>query len=175
MFSDTPRVTAHRSVINTKEGDDAELYCDYETSTESRVVWLKDQKQLLFGNARDTRPKYTLISKGGENGKNTSILVVTKVSEKDLGDYECSVRNNMGSENVTIELTYVPEPPHLHKMEQSDDNVVVTHWHIRSLQPLTEVTLNYKLQEVRICHIRRMLFLLQFNNHFSSFFHAIIS
>lgn len=74
-------------------------------------------------------------------------MVVNRINENDLGDYICVVQNNMGAENVSIELTYNPEPPHLHHIEQ-DDDTVITHWHIRSLQPLTEVMLNYRQKGV---------------------------
>lgn len=149
VIPDTPRVTAHRSVVNTKEGDNAELYCDFETSIESRVIWSKDNQQLPISSAaQESRPKYSVIyTQPKTPNKNTSILVVSNVKSKDLGVYECKVQNDIGAENVSIELTYVPEPPQLHKLE-TDKNVVITHWHIRSLQPLTEVMLNYQLKGV---------------------------
>lgn len=151
MFAsvDTPRVTAHRSVINTKEGDNAELYCDFETSTESRVIWSKDKQQLPIGGTHESRPKYSVIyTQPKTPNKNTSILVVSHVKSKDLGAYECKVQNDIGAENVSIDLTYVPEPPQLHKAEKEGRDIVITHWHIRSLQPLTEVMLNYQLKDV---------------------------
>lgn len=148
---DTPRVTAHRSIINTKEGDNAELYCDFESSSESKVFWRKDQKPLpIEGSHSGHRSKYTVIfSEPKSPNKNTSILVISQVSSRDLGEYECTVQNNIGTENVTITLTMAPEPPHLHHTEKEQDEVI-THWHIRSLQPLTEVLLNYQLKDVCI-------------------------
>lgn len=133
-------------MINSKEGDNAELYCEYETSTESRVTWRKDQKQVPI-SSHDTRAKYSVVYKQKSPSKNTSILIVSNVRANDLGEYECQVENAIGSENVSIELTNVPEPPQLHHVEQ-EANVVITHWHIRSLQPLTEVMLNYQQKGV---------------------------
>lgn len=132
--------------MNTKEGDNAELYCDYETSTESEVTWLKGDEKIYAGPQHE-QTKYTLVNSSKSSHKNTSILVVNRVIERDLGSYLCIVKNGLGSENVTIELTNLPEPPHLHHMEQEGDSVI-THWHIRSLQPLTEVVLNYRQKDV---------------------------
>lgn len=145
--TDIPRVSAHRSVINTKESDNAELYCDYDSTTESHVVWYKDQQKLQIGT-HESRSKYSVIYGPQKSpNKNTSILVVNNVKSKDLGVYECRVNNEIGAEAVTIELTYVPEPPKLHSVER-DGDTVITHWHIRSMQKLTEIMLNYQLKGV---------------------------
>lgn len=158
LFVDTPRVNAHRSVVNTKEGDNAELYCDFETATESRVIWSKGGQQLPIGQPHESRSKYSVIyGQPKSPNKNTSILVISNVKSKDLGSYECKVQNDIGSENVSIELTYVPEPPQLHKLEKEGD-VIITHWHIRSLQPLHEVMLNYQLKGVGFSHSIRFSF-----------------
>lgn len=144
-------MTAHRSVVNTKTGDNAELYCEFETSTDkNRVVWRKDQKELQVGGPHEQRSKYSMIYKQKTPSKNVSILVISNVKPKDLGSYECQVENTIGAENVSIELTNVPEPPQLHNVEY-DDQFVITHWHIRSLQPLEEVMLNYQLKGVSNC------------------------
>lgn len=136
-------------MINTKEGDNAELYCDYDSSTKSDVTWYKDQRQLPIP-PHESRPtsKYSVIYKSPRSpNKNTSILVVNNVKSKDLGVYECRVDNEIGSENVSIDLTFVPEPPKLHSVER-DGDAVITHWHIRSMQPLKEIMLNYQLKGV---------------------------
>lgn len=147
---DVPHVTAHKSIVNTKEGDSAELHCNFESSTESKVIWRKDKKPLQIDSVRDHRSKYSTVFKDQpKSNQNSSVLLINRVNEKDLGDYECIVQNNMGKENVTITLTYVPEPPHLHRTEKEGEEVI-THWHIRSYQPLTEVMLNYQLKDVRI-------------------------
>lgn len=132
-------------MINTKTGDKAELYCEFETSTESKVTWRKDKKELPIQH--EPNSKYFVVYKQETPSKNTSILVINHVKPKDLGEYECQVANVIGSENVSIELTSAPEPPHLEKVEKEGD-VVITHWHIRSLQPLTEVMLNYQQKGV---------------------------
>ncbi|XP_055316107.1 titin-like [Sitodiplosis mosellana] len=140
-----PRVSAHRSVINTKEGDNAELYCDYDSTTESHVVWYKNQQKLQI-RTHEPRSKYSVIYRAPKSpNKKTSILVVNNVKSTDLGVYECRVDNEIGTEKVTIELTYVPEPPKLRQVEREGDTVI-THWHIPSMQKLQEIMLNYQLE-----------------------------
>lgn len=143
--SDTPRVKTSKSIVNTKEGDNAELHCEYETSTDSRVIWYKGDEQLPI--APDTRSKFYVTSVSPRNGKNSSLLMVNKVKKSDLGQYTCKVENIIGQQNVNITLTFVPEPPTLQLIER-DGDFTVSHWHIRSLQPLTEVMLKYRRKDV---------------------------
>lgn len=139
-------------MVNTQTGDRAELYCEFETSTDNNTVtWRKDQKELQVGGPQDQYSKYSVIYKPTKTpSKNVSILMVNNVKPKDLGSYECQVENVIGAESVSIELTNAPEPPQLHHVE-NDDQFVITHWHIRSLQPLVEVMLNYRLKGVSNC------------------------
>lgn len=143
----TPRVKVSKSIVNTKEGDNAELHCEFETSTESRVIWFKGDEQLPI--APDTRSKYYVTYASPKGNKNSSILVINKVKKTDLGQYTCKVENLIGSQNVNITLTFVPEPPTLQRIER-DGDYTVTHWHIRSLQPLTEVMLKYRRKDDKI-------------------------
>lgn len=134
--------------MNTKSDDNAELACDYETPMDSQVSWRFDSKTLPVSTSTESRSKYTLLpSHSLGKDKNRSLLVISKVEQKDLGDYECVVKNTMGESNVAIELTYVPEQPFLNRTEQESGSLI-SHWHIRSLEPLTEVMLDYKLKDV---------------------------
>lgn len=138
-------------MVNTKTGDRAELYCEFETSTDNnRVIWRKDQKELQVGGPQNQSSKYSVVYKSKTPSKNVSILIVNNVKPNDLGSYECQVENAIGAESVSIELTNVPEPPQLQHVE-NDDQFVITHWHIRSLEPLVEVLLNYRLKGVSNC------------------------
>lgn len=141
-FVDTPHVTAHRSIINTRNGDRAELYCVFETSPEYQIQWSKDQRPLQIGNFQS---KYSLP----QETHTQSVLVVNSVTPNDLGTYECRVTNDIGSEKIYIELTYAPEPPKLHKIDTAGKQII-TEWHIRSLQALQEIQLNYRNKNVNI-------------------------
>lgn len=133
-----------KSIVNTKEGDSAELHCEFETSIESRVIWFKGDVQLPI--APDTRSKYYFTYGSPKGNKNSSILMINKVKKTDLGQYTCQVENKIGSQNVNITLTFVPEPPTLQGIERDGEHTVA-HWHIRSLQPLTEVMLKYRRKD----------------------------
>lgn len=142
--SDIPYVTVHRSIVNTREGDSAHLHCEYETTLDSEVSWL-DNKGQPVNEANSA--KYKILRDVANTNVHKSTLVIYKVNQGDLGKYWCKVGNELGAENVNIELTYAPEPPKLNSTEQEGESVI-THWHIRSLQPLTEVKLNYRKKGV---------------------------
>lgn len=148
-------MSAHRSIVNTEVGDNAELYCAYDSPSVSKVTWRKDENVIVAEHEQRVGAKHIILDApkkhhghhGHDDHKNSSILVINKVNKDDLGEYECSVKNAIGSESVKIQLTLMPEAPHLDKLEQNGDTVT-THWIIRSLQPLTEVTLNYQQKGV---------------------------
>lgn len=113
----------------------------------SRVSWRKDKIALPVekrSQDHNFSGKYFVVDnpKSDNSNKNTSILVINKVTKTDLGYYECNVKNEIGSENDTIELTFAPETPHL-KEFSIDGDTLVTHWIIRSYQPLEEISLLY--------------------------------
>lgn len=93
--------------------------------------------------------KYKLFDNNNQSKKgNSTILVINSVTQSDLGDYECTVKNQLGGSTAKIVLTYVPEPPHLTKSFQNG-NEITTHWNIRSLISLEEIQINYKEHNVR--------------------------
>lgn len=139
-----PHVTTHRRIINTAEKDAAEIVCVYESFTPVKVLWNKNGRVIANDQDQQINGKYTI--QHNSIHKNTSRLVVNSVTKSDLGSYECVVKNSLGGASAKIELTYVPEPPHLTESSQNNDEVT-THWSIRSLNPLTEVEIHYKKGE----------------------------
>lgn len=136
---DSPKVNAHRHIVNTKEGDDAELHCNYKSTTMSKVTWHKDTKQLRL----DNHIKYSTFNETKDEHHESNVLLINNVVADDLGKYECTVQNAIGKGHVQIQLTYEPEPPKFDRVEINGDTVTV-HWLIRSLLPLNEVVLNYQ-------------------------------
>lgn len=137
-----------KSILNTKEADNAELHCEFESSIKSNVTWFKDGAQLRISTTQPKLKHYEKTNVLADN-KYNSILVVNNVDKNDLGQYMCQVQSGYGSQNVNITLTYVPEPPVLQAPIERDGQNTITHWHIRSLQPLTEVMLKYRRKNVR--------------------------
>lgn len=148
-------------MINTKEGDNAELYCNFETNPSGTIKWSKDGDELPVSPAFNSRSKYLLKmlyenpSSQQQNSaqKNASVLIVSNVQTSDLGYYDCQVQNQIGTENVTIELTYAPEPPHLQDVQPENNGDIITVWHVRSLQELTEIKIIYEQDGVRKCNL----------------------
>lgn len=153
-------MTVHRSIINTREGDIAQLHCDYETTIDSTATWIDNKGQPI--NQADSS-KYKILRDTKDNNVYKSTLAIYKVNKQDLGTYLCKVGNELGSKDVNIELTYAPEPPQLNSTEQEGESVI-THWHIRSLQPLTEVKLNYRKKGVSSAVDKHFLFSLFLTN-----------
>ncbi|KAJ6645241.1 Titin [Pseudolycoriella hygida] len=135
----SPRVSSHRHFVNTKEGDDAELHCNYKSTTISKVVWTKN-KELLHINNSD---KYTTTNETKGEHHASNVLLIKNVEKGDLGDYECEVQNSIGKGHVKIHLVYIPEPPKFDRYDIVGDTIT-THWTIKSLKPLNEVMLNYQ-------------------------------
>ncbi|XP_037048344.1 lachesin-like isoform X2 [Bradysia coprophila] len=135
----SPKVNAHRHIVNTKEGDDAELHCNYKSTTMSRVTWHKNKESLRLNNL----DKYSTSNETKDEHHESNILVIKNVERSDLGEYECEVQNSIGKGHVRIHLGYEPEPPKFERFD-IDGDTIITHWKIRSLQPLNEVMLNYQ-------------------------------
>lgn len=144
--SDTPRVKTSKSNLNTKVGDNAELHCEYDSSIDSNVTWWKGDK--VLDTRTDSGSKYFAKFNSPKGARSNSILMVKNVKPTDLGQYSCKVSNDVGSQDVNITLTFLPEPPVLQSPVERDGQYTVTHWHIRSLQPLTEVMLKYRRKDV---------------------------
>lgn len=139
VLLDSPKVNAHRHIVNTKEGDDAELHCNYKSTTMSKVTWHKNKELLQLTNP----DKYATSNETKDEHHESNVLVIKNIERNDLGDYECEVQNSIGRGHVKIHLGYEPEPPKFDRVEIEGDTVT-THWVIRSLQPLNEVMLNYQ-------------------------------
>lgn len=81
-------------------------------------------------------------------GHHRITLQVRTVQASDLGTYECSVINAIGSGQAHVQLVLVPEPPIYEGENINEPPTVITHWSIRSHQPLSEVVLSYKNEKV---------------------------
>lgn len=131
--------------MNTAIGDKVNLRCNYNTSSTETVTWTKEGNTINV----DNRDKYELIGKP-EVGQAKTTLVVKGVSLKDLGDYRCEVHNKIGRGHSIVKLSLAPEIAQFIRADVND-NIVITHWVIHSMQPLVEVMLNY--QKSGVCVI----------------------
>ncbi|XP_017149410.1 protein amalgam [Drosophila miranda] len=133
----SPKVSTHRHHVNTEHGGTAEMYCNYRANPIAISFFIKDGKTLQLSE------KYS-IKNSFHNGHNRTTLIVKDVDVGDLGEYLCHVENAIGSNEAKIHLSYDPETPQFEDMT-IDGTKVTMHWLVRSLQPLSEAMLDYKL------------------------------
>ncbi|XP_062129404.1 hemicentin-2 [Drosophila sulfurigaster albostrigata] len=135
----SPKVSTHRHHVNTQEGGSAEIYCDYRANPIAISFFIKDGKTLSLSD------KYS-IKNSLHKQHNRTTLIVKNTDDSDLGEYLCHVENSIGSNEVRVQLSYAPETP---QFENStiEGNKVTMHWLVRSLQPLSEAVLDYKLSK----------------------------
>ncbi|KAH8401514.1 hypothetical protein KR009_006013, partial [Drosophila setifemur] len=133
----SPKVSTHRHHVNTEAGGTAELYCNYRANPIARSFFVKDRQTLQLSE------KYSLKD-STHNGHNRTTLIVRDVDENDLGEYLCHVENVIGYNEVKVHVSYNPETPQFEDMKVEGTKVTM-HWLVRSLQPLSEAMLDYKL------------------------------
>ncbi|KAL7735322.1 hypothetical protein ACLKA6_018016 [Drosophila palustris] len=133
----SPKVSTHRHHVNTQEGGSADIYCDYRANPIAISFFIKDGKTLSLSD------KYS-IKNSLHKEHNRTTLTIKHVDESDLGEYLCHVENAIGSNEVRVQLSYSPETPQF-ESSSIDGNKVTMHWLVRSLQPLSEAMLDYKL------------------------------
>ncbi|XP_017054028.1 protein amalgam [Drosophila ficusphila] len=133
----SPSVSTHRHNVNTESGATAELYCNYRAKPIGRSYFVKDGQTLQISE------KYSLKD-SVHHGHNRTTLIVREVTESDLGEYLCQVENAIGSNEVRIHVSYLPETPQFEDMS-IEGNKVTLHWLVRSRQPLSEAMLDYQL------------------------------
>jgi len=136
----SPIVSTHRHHVNTERGASAELYCNYRAKPIGRSYFIKDGKTLQLSD------KYS-IKDSVHNGHNRTTLIVREVTDSDLGEYLCQVENAIGSNEVKVHVSYVPETPQFEDMSV-EGNQVTLHWLVRSRQPLSEAMLDYQVTGV---------------------------
>ncbi|XP_036333889.1 neural cell adhesion molecule 2-like isoform X1 [Rhagoletis pomonella] len=148
-----PKVSTYRHYVNAEQGGDAELYCDYAANPAAEAKWLRNDKTL------EKSRKYA-FNQVTHKGRNRSILTVMNVRANDLGEYTCRVQNTIGYDETKVHILYEPEHPQLEDMEINGRTAVI-HWLVRSIQPLSEAILDYKLagsytwSKVSVVHTHR--------------------
>ncbi|GAB0090793.1 uncharacterized protein DMENIID0001_055560 [Sergentomyia squamirostris] len=90
-----PKVSAHRHEVNTGEGYDAELFCNYKSDPVGRSTWLRDGTPLVEGS------KYRMTEETHGHHNRTG-LVVRKVHKSDLGSYQCQVDNSVPLSDILL-------------------------------------------------------------------------
>ncbi|KAM7342362.1 neural cell adhesion molecule 1 isoform 2-T3 [Cochliomyia hominivorax] len=132
-----PKVTTHRHYVNTEIGGNANLYCDYKGNPIAIASWFKNNKPIKYSEKH-------MITYETEKHFNRSTLIVNDITIEDLGEYICRAENSLGSNELRTHLMLEPEKGQLENVI-IDGRKVTLHWLVRSLQPLSEAVLDYKM------------------------------
>ncbi|XP_060737332.1 hemicentin-1 isoform X1 [Tachysurus vachellii] len=96
--------------MNTIEGHMVSLECDVQTHSTPEIIWTKDGQLLQFGSG-------VQILSGGK------MLQISRVQQKDAGQYVCTATNSGGQEQKSIMLN-VYSPPFLLPLPHSGSEVM---------------------------------------------------
>ncbi|XP_075166236.1 lachesin [Haematobia irritans] len=132
-----PKVTTHRHHVNTEIGGNAQLYCDYRGEPIATTRWMRNNNIISYSEKH-------MMSLSTDKLFNRSTLTVNDVTTDDLGEYKCLAENTIGSSELRVHLMLEPEKGQFEDIKIKG-NVVTLYWLVRSLQPLSEAVLDYKM------------------------------
>uniref|UniRef100_A0A1I8QAP3 Ig-like domain-containing protein n=1 Tax=Stomoxys calcitrans TaxID=35570 RepID=A0A1I8QAP3_STOCA len=132
-----PKVTTHRHHVNTDIGEKAELYCDYRGEPIATTRWMKNNNIVGYSEKH-------MLGLSADKLFNRSTLTIYDVTFDDLGEYTCLAENTIGSSELKVQLILEPEKGQFEDIK-IDGNVVTIYWLVRSLQPLSEAIIDYKM------------------------------
>uniref|UniRef100_U5ESW6 Putative opioid-binding protein/cell adhesion molecule n=1 Tax=Corethrella appendiculata TaxID=1370023 RepID=U5ESW6_9DIPT len=137
-----PIIVKHTSYVNTGEGYDAELSCEYVSNPAvEKITWHKRSNKDVI-NERNSNNKYE-IRNDEHGGHNRTRLIIKNINQTDIYEYWCRIENALGHQYGKIILGFQPSPSHFNGYEYRDDKLY-TNWTVRSIQPLTELQILYK-------------------------------
>lgn len=145
----TPEITLPQSVIYTKVGDRAQLECIVESAPLATLQWfhhgvpvhqdahLISQQTELTGSQSPSQDNYVSLIK--------HVLIVRKVRDSDMGQYECRASNSIGFKSASVELTGRPMPCifKINPGTQSSTSHVLV-WQTESMLPIMEFKLRFR-------------------------------
>ncbi|CAD7089242.1 unnamed protein product [Hermetia illucens] len=143
-----PIIGIKRHYVNAAIGDTAELYCTYHandakemTDNSASINWSKERTLL-----KNNENKYEI--RNNENMEaykvNHTVLFVKKIDSSDFGEYECIVRNKLGSDTGKVHLIQEPEPAHFENKTIEGRRATIQ-WLTKSKQLLSEAVLDYRI------------------------------
>ncbi|ALC40522.1 wrapper [Drosophila busckii] len=142
-----PELAVHQTVSYTKVGDRAQLECTVESAPASSLQW--------FHHGVPVAMNSQVFSQESELRSNQSLehyvsvikhsLILRKVRDSDMGQYECRATNTVGFRSATLELTGRPMPCifKINPGTQSSTSHVLV-WQTESLLPIMEFKLKFR-------------------------------
>ncbi|CAL4119043.1 unnamed protein product [Meganyctiphanes norvegica] len=152
-----PDITTERDVLRSGDGDSVELVCLVSGRPSPRVVWMHDGRPInpdmrlevntppsIHNHYEDSPPelRMKLLQKPHRHTLN-----LKSVKEDDFGAYSCVAENALGDHRRSIQITGLPEPPHINSSPHGEESTRYTlKWKLNSYYPITEVMI--KLRKV---------------------------
>lgn len=85
--------------LTVRAGETLRIIVPYQASPKPKVTWSKVGEELK----EDDRVKFSLNPQEAE-------LIAQKATLKDSGVYNCTLKNDLGQEKVTIKVTVIDKP-----------------------------------------------------------------
>nr|ARK20015.1 venom protein [Ampulex compressa] len=130
-----PEIEVKREVVHSGIGLESDLICIVHAHPEARVMWYKDQKEIIPKKGRTALKRK----------ENNHTLKIMHTTEQDFGVYTCRAMNNIDQASKTITLTGAPSQAIIYGGEMTKDDTGITlKWQLESYSPITEYELKYR-------------------------------
>ncbi|XP_017867730.1 PREDICTED: neurotrimin isoform X2 [Drosophila arizonae] len=143
-----PELTLPQPVVYTKVGDRAQLECIVEAAPVAKLQWFHYGVPIQTGSHISSHE--TELSSSSHALDNyvslvKHVLIIKKVRDADMGQYECRATNSIGFKSTTVELTGRPMPCvfKINPGTQSSTSHVLV-WQTESLLPIMEFKLKFR-------------------------------
>ncbi|KAM8712456.1 hypothetical protein ACLKA7_012900 [Drosophila subpalustris] len=142
-----PELSLPQSVVYTKVGDRAQLECIVESAPLATLQWFHHGVPVHMGaqiSSQETELRVS-HSQDGYVSLVKHALLVRKVRDSDMGQYECRASNAIGFKSATVELTGRPMPCvfKINPGTQSSTSHVLV-WQTESMLPIMEFKLKFR-------------------------------
>lgn len=145
LFS--PELSLPQSVVYTKVGDRAQLECIVESAPLATLHWFHHGVPVQFGSHISSQETEMQVSHSQHSYVSLikHVLIVRKVRDSDMGQYECRASNSIGFKSGTVELTGRPMPCvfKINPGTQSSTSHVLV-WQTESMLPIMEFKLKFR-------------------------------
>ncbi|CAK9804137.1 Opioid-binding protein/cell adhesion molecule homolog [Anthophora quadrimaculata] len=130
-----PEIETKGKSVHTGVGVESWLTCIVHAHPHAKVMWLKDQEEVL--------PEKDRIEIRGNKTKH--VLDILHTEKEHFGNYTCVAQNKMGRAEKTISLTGLPSQAIISSGEMTKTaNGLILKWQLESYSPITEYRLKYR-------------------------------
>ncbi|EDW72256.1 uncharacterized protein Dwil_GK20814 [Drosophila willistoni] len=142
-----PEVSLPQTIVYTKVGARAHLECLVESAPMAAVKWFHHGLLITMGSQITTHETELQFNRSVDHYVShiKHVLVIKKVRDADMGQYECRAYNKLGFKSASIELTGRPMPCifKINPGTQSPTSHILV-WQTESLLPIMEFKLKFR-------------------------------